>query len=188
MSEDLETFVIFFKALADANRLKIVGLLARQPQSVEELAANLGVSSATVSHHLQRLQAADLVEARVRQYYNVYALRPMVMQTMLERLLAGEHLATVAPLVQPNAYAARVLDEYFTHGKLRALPSPIQKREIVLRHIAETFEPGKRYTEKRVHEMLKMFHSDWATLRAELVRLKWLAHADGVYTRTARVE
>ncbi|MFN8401960.1 MAG: hypothetical protein U0V48_00135 [Anaerolineales bacterium] len=35
MSEELVTF---FKALADANRLKIVGLLAEKPYSVEELA------------------------------------------------------------------------------------------------------------------------------------------------------
>ena len=38
MSEELVTF---FKALADANRLKIVGLLAEKPYSVEELATLL---------------------------------------------------------------------------------------------------------------------------------------------------
>ena len=38
MSDEVVTF---FKALADANSLKIVGLLAQQPYSVEELAALL---------------------------------------------------------------------------------------------------------------------------------------------------
>ena len=49
MSEELVTF---FKALSDANRLKIIGLLAQQPYSVEELAALLNLKASTVSHHL----------------------------------------------------------------------------------------------------------------------------------------
>ena len=34
-----DQLLVFFKALADANRLKIVGLLAQQPYTVEQLAA-----------------------------------------------------------------------------------------------------------------------------------------------------
>ena len=51
MSDEL---VSFYKVLADANRLKIVGLLARQAYSVEELAALLKLKPSTVSHHLAR--------------------------------------------------------------------------------------------------------------------------------------
>ena len=71
MSEELVTF---FKALADANRLKIVGLLAQQPYSVEELAAILGLRPSTISHHLSKLVEAGLVSARADSYYNVYQL------------------------------------------------------------------------------------------------------------------
>lgn len=46
------TLLAFSKVLADSNRLKIVGLLAQQPHTVEQLAALLGVGSPTVSHHL----------------------------------------------------------------------------------------------------------------------------------------
>jgi DNA-binding transcriptional ArsR family regulator len=52
MSEELVTF---FKALSDANRLKIIGLLAQKPYSVEELAALLDLKASTVSHHLSKL-------------------------------------------------------------------------------------------------------------------------------------
>ena len=58
MSEELVTF---FKALADANRLKIVGLLAQQPYSVEQLAAILDLRPSTISHHLKELQLAGLI-------------------------------------------------------------------------------------------------------------------------------
>ncbi len=52
----METELVdFYKALADANRLKIVGLLANRAYSVEELAALLKLKPSTVSHHLAKL-------------------------------------------------------------------------------------------------------------------------------------
>ena len=66
--------VAFFKALADSNRLKIVGLLAQQPYSVEELAALLELKPPTVSHHLSKLAEVGLVSARAEGYYSVYQL------------------------------------------------------------------------------------------------------------------
>ncbi|HLE90839.1 MAG TPA: metalloregulator ArsR/SmtB family transcription factor, partial [Anaerolineales bacterium] len=69
-----EEFVSFFKALADPSRLKIVGLLAQQPYSVEELAALVGLKPSTVSHHLAKLSKVGLVHARTESYYNVYQL------------------------------------------------------------------------------------------------------------------
>lgn len=71
MSDELVTF---FKALADSNRLKIVGLLAEKPYSVEELAELLQLKPSTVSHHLARLSEAGLVQSRSESYYNVYRL------------------------------------------------------------------------------------------------------------------
>ena len=69
-----EQLLTFFKALADANRLKIIGLLSQQPYSVEQLAALLNIRPPTVSHHLKLLSEAGLVSARAESYYNVYQL------------------------------------------------------------------------------------------------------------------
>ena len=44
------------KALADASRLRLIGLLAARRMAVEELAQATGLSSPTVAHHLQRLR------------------------------------------------------------------------------------------------------------------------------------
>jgi hypothetical protein len=38
-----------------------------------------------------------------------------------------------------------------------------------LRHVVKSFEVGKRYSEKRVNEILAQYHEDTATLRRELV-------------------
>ena len=61
MSDEL---VDFFKAFADSSRLKIIGLLAEKPYSVEELASLLNLKPSTVSHHLTRLTKTGLVTMR----------------------------------------------------------------------------------------------------------------------------
>ena len=89
MSEEL---VIFFKALADSNRLKIVGLLAEKSYSVEELAELLQLKPSTVSHHLSRLSEAGLVKARSESYYNVYHLDQSVLDEKARTMLRTERL------------------------------------------------------------------------------------------------
>ena len=128
MSEPLEKLVTFFKALAAENRLRIVALLAHQPQSVEDLAANLGVSSATVSHHLEKLRQADLVEARVQQYYNVYMLRADVLRQMAEQLLSADAIKSAASTLPLDGYASKVLDDYLVRGRLKEIPRQLKKR------------------------------------------------------------
>ncbi|HNC99899.1 MAG TPA: ArsR family transcriptional regulator, partial [Myxococcota bacterium] len=44
-----EILLPFFKSLADANRLRIIGLLAHQERGVEELAEALDLRPSTVS-------------------------------------------------------------------------------------------------------------------------------------------
>jgi biotin operon repressor len=182
-SEPAKQFITFFKALADPNRLKIVGLLAHRPQSVEELAANLGISSGTVSHHLQRLQKANLVQAHVESYYNVYALRAEVLRQMAERLLTPDAIKATTTQSDLDTYSTQVLNEYWVRGRLKSIPSQLIKREIVLRRLVREFEEGRRYSEKRVNEILKVYYADYARLRTELLNLNLLAQEKGHYSR-----
>ena len=59
-SEDAEATAALFKALGDPARVRIVNLLARNPESVCvcELTPALGLSQPTVSHHLKKLVQA----------------------------------------------------------------------------------------------------------------------------------
>ena len=61
MEETFNELLAFFKALSDATRLKLIGLLAQKESSVEELAAMLDVNPSTVSHHLSKLGEIGLV-------------------------------------------------------------------------------------------------------------------------------
>jgi ArsR family transcriptional regulator len=67
-----------FKALADRNRVRIVGLLAAAEDAVCvcELMPALGVAQPTVSYHLKLLLDAGLVEREQRGRFGFYRLTP----------------------------------------------------------------------------------------------------------------
>jgi biotin operon repressor len=177
--------LFFFKALADANRLKMVGLLAGKPQTVEQMAAILGLSPSTVSHHLSRLSDAGLVSARAESYYNLYELNVHVLEAMSKRLLGSENLVALAGDMDLNAFDRKTVNDYLTpDGRLKTIPAQRKKLEAVLRHVVQSFEPGKRYPEKKVNEILKHFHEDTASLRRELVGYHLMMRQSGEYWRT----
>lgn len=68
-------------------------------------------------------------------------------------------------------------------GALRTFPARRAKRLVVLAHVAEAFEPGVRYPEDQVNEMLRPFHPDVAALRRYLVDEGLLRRTPGVYWR-----
>lgn len=167
MSEEL---VDFYKALADASRLKIVGLLANRAYSVEELAALLELKPSTVSHHLAKLAEVGLVSAKTESYYNVYRLEEKALEEKTRRLLSREDFQSAAADVDVDAYDRKVVADYKRRdGSLKTIPAQRKKLEAVLRHVVEAFEPGKRYSEKQVNKILSGFHEDTASLRRELV-------------------
>ena len=72
-----------FKALADPTRRRILELLRGGPQSAGYLAAQFGVSAATVSHHLAVLRDAGLISDEKRGKYIYYALNTSVVEDLL---------------------------------------------------------------------------------------------------------
>jgi DNA-binding transcriptional ArsR family regulator len=170
----------FFKALADANRLKILGLLAREPYSVEQLAEILQLRPSTVSHHLSRLSEVGLVSASAESYYNIYHLETEALEEKARRLLAEETLPAIAADIDTDAYDRKVLKNFTTpDGRLKAFPAQRKKMEAILRYVLKAFQPGKRYSEKEVNEMLSNYFEDYTTLRRELVEYKMLAREGG---------
>jgi len=51
--------------------------------------------------------------------------------------------------------------------------------EAILRYIARAFQPGDRYTEREVNEILEKYHRDTATLRRELIGAGLLERSSG---------
>jgi biotin operon repressor len=177
-----EQLLTFFKALADTNRLKIIGLLAQRPYSVEQLSAMLELRPPTVSHHLKLLSEAGLVSARAESYYNLYQLEPGVLEQIAHHLAKQESLPSMAAEVDLEAYDRKILrDVLMPDGRLKIIPAQRKKREVVLRHILKQFEPGMHYTERQVNDILVRFHEDTATLRREMISYKMMDRAEGKY-------
>jgi len=165
-----EELVTFFKALSDGSRLKIIGLLAQQPYSVEELAALLDLKASTVSHHLAKLAQVGLVSAKTESYYNVYQLDEKALETKSRSIFSQENLAASVEDVDADAYDNKVIKD-FVHkdGSLKAIPAQRKKLEAILRYVVKAFDVNKRYSEKKVNEILSSYHEDTASLRRELV-------------------
>ena len=86
--EQAEGTAAMFKALADPARVKIVNLLARsdEPVCACELNPFIGLTQATVSHHLKRLTDAGLLEREPRGKWAYFSLNPEAV-SLLEGLV-----------------------------------------------------------------------------------------------------
>lgn len=183
----IEDLLGFFKVLGEPNRLKIVGLLTHRPHTVQEVADRLGVGVSTASHHLARLADAGLVTARAESYYNLYALRTEVLTDLARTLLRDADARPRTDTEGLETFDRKVLDAFTTpDGRIKAFPVQEKKFLVLLRHVLKGFEPGVRYTEKRVNQILKNYNDDTARLRRALVDHRLMARegGGGKYWRT----
>jgi ArsR family transcriptional regulator, arsenate/arsenite/antimonite-responsive transcriptional repressor len=77
-AEEAEATAAIFKALADPARIKIVNMVARadEPVCACEFIPALGLSQATVSHHLKKLTDAGLLDREQRGKWAYFGLNP----------------------------------------------------------------------------------------------------------------
>jgi len=183
---------VALRALADASRLRLVGLLAGRPMAVEELAAATELSAGTVVHHLKRLEAAGLVESRPRWPYVEYSLRVDRLAAVSKQLAGLEQADEPgAELAGPEgqslpAYDAKVLRAFLRDGRLVSIPAQERKRQAVLRYLAaRCFAEDRPYPEREVNERLGRYHEDVAALRRYLVGAGLMTRAGGEYRRAS---
>lgn len=177
------------KALSDASRLRIVGLLAAgRRMAVEDLAASLELTPGTVVHHLKRLRDAGLVESRPRPPYVEYSLRLERLAQIgaelgrLSREEAAQDEGYMPEVEWASGKAARVLRSFFEGSRLLSIPAQHSKRMVVLRYLAETVFPEEReYPEKEVNQLLALRHPDVASLRRYLVDEGFMQREAGIY-------
>jgi predicted transcriptional regulator len=178
--QHLHDLLRFFKVLGEPNRLKIVGLLARRPHTVEDLGRQLGVGVSTVSHHLSRLADAGLVTARAESYYNLYSLRTEVLSAMAKTILHEAEQPRREESGHLDMFEQRVIATFTSpDGRITAFPVQEKKFLVLVRYVLKAFEPGIKYTEKRVNQLLKEYNEDTARLRRSLVEYKYMAREGG---------
>ena len=103
------------------------------------------------------------------------------------RLLSRDELPKLAAGVDMNAYDRKVMENFIDpEGRIKQFPAQRKKFDVLLRHVVKAFEPGVRYPEKRVNEILSEYNEDTAYLRRSLVEAKYMARegGGGAYWRT----
>ena len=73
------------------------------------------------------------------------------------------------------------------NGRLTDIPAQHKKRMVVLRWLVEDFQPGRRYPEPEVNDILGRRHPDLAALRRYLVDEELMQRRRAVYWRTGSV-
>ena len=84
-----------------------------------------------------------------------------------------------------GGYEARVLENFVdAAGRLNGIPAQRKKRLAVLRWLVEDFQPGRRYREAVVNQVISRRHPDFATLRRHLVDEELMQRKRSIYWRT----
>jgi predicted transcriptional regulator len=184
---NLETLMQFFKALANENRLKMLGTLANKECGVEELATILNLKAPTISHHLGILKDLGVVAMRVEGNDHLYRLESDGLESITKHVFASFSSESVADLgedVESGSWERKVLNNFVGGGKIREIPAGYKKRLVILKWLAEFFEEGRNYTEKEVNKIIGRYHPDFSTLRRELIVNKLMQRERGVYWHT----
>lgn len=174
-----DELVNFMKSLADAERLKIAGLLGVEPLSHTQIAERLAMKPAEVHHHLEQLTAAGLAHKEG----NLYSLDSQVVEKLSRQVLAQSR--PPAPEYDGDEFEVKTLRAYISpEGTLKAIPTQHKKLMVILSHLVKNFEPGIKYPEGQVNQILRRFHEDTAALRRYMVDNRLLSREKGIYWRT----
>ena len=187
--ESFHILLRFFKALADDSRLKIVGILANQECSVEELAVLLHLKEPTISHHLTKLNELKLVKMRSSGSTQLYKLDSEILQSFSKEIFTSVEMDSLIEDGDTQVWENKVLKNYIasdranSHPRLQEIPASRKKRLVILKWLANHFEIGVNYPEPKVNEILKRYHPDCATLRRELIGYQLMQRKNAVYWR-----
>jgi hypothetical protein len=182
--EHFDQLLQFFKVLGNESRLKILGLLAQEERSVNELAVILDVKEPTISHHLAMMKEMGLVDVQAAGNERIYSLVSSFLDNMNKDIFSQNNLAT---LVEENdnadAWDRKVL-KAFVHGELiQEIPTKLKKRQVILKWLVEKFEEGVEYSEAEISQRLKQHHPDYAALRRYLIENGYMQRENGIYWR-----
>lgn len=187
--DERRALMMSLQAMLDMEMLKVVAALMGGERPLIEVAEELGVPPSFSRGPLGRLIFLEIVAAREsdgRIFCKLNRRRLHALNGALQRLsrdlFAGERPANAAESADVDEADRRVLRGLLRGEELKHIPSG-DRLQPVLRWLAGKFEPGRRYPEREVNELLKRHHPDFATLRRDLVDFRYLAREREIYWR-----
>src|SRR5262245_2289205 len=85
-----------FRALADSTRLRLLAAMVDRPRCGQDLAAEVGVSTPTVSHHLKVLSQAQLLTESRQPPYVFYQLDLQALQRAVKAVSTPQRVRELA--------------------------------------------------------------------------------------------
>ena len=183
---DSHELLDFVKAMADVDRLRIIGVLARQSADRSEIAGHLNMPLRDVVDHLAFLEHIGVIILKD----DLYELNTDNLENMARTQLREEKTEYV-PAPDLDDKSRKVLVSCLEpDGTIKRLPSQPAQLNVILNYLVQAFTPGVDYTEKEVNTIIRRFHVDVSGLRRDLVDAGLLARErDGSrYWRTDYVE
>jgi DNA-binding transcriptional ArsR family regulator len=162
--------------LADDERRRVVAAVILGAASLDAVVTATGVPAGRVSRALGRLADAGLVVESGAGLAIDGAAFIAAARAARARPPRTEHDSETGEV-------RKVLDAFVRDGRITALPAAWGKRLVVLDWLAQSFDPGLRYAERDVNEILAERHPDTAMLRRALVDEGFLDRAGGEYWR-----
>jgi hypothetical protein len=155
----------FVKAMASAERLRIIGVLVRGRATQSKIAEQLGMPVREVFNHLSFLAHVGVIH----ETDGVYDLDEKAIESFARGQFEGKRPSYEASQEEPED-VRKVLKNFLNaDGTLKQIPLQGSKVLIVLNFIVDAFAFDTNYTEKEVNTILRRFHVDTATLRRYLV-------------------
>ena len=167
------------KLLLDPHRLAVVGALALAARTPEDAAEHAGVD---VRVALETVASLRQLGAAIEEGGGAYRLDHGALRQLAQRL--PQPAPPDATIFHGMTGEEReILARFFVGDRLTEIPTSRSKRLVVLERLALEFEPGRRYPESEVNDLLGRFHPDYASLRRYLVDEQLLDRESGEYWR-----
>ena len=182
--ESLDDLVAVLKAVADPTRLRLLGLIVDRARCGQDLASALGISAPTVSHHLQVLREAGLLEETREGPYRFYSLDLSALRGAAKSLSSKKSVQSFANAAAMPESERKVLRTFFDGPRLVAFPARRKKRLIVFEEVLRRLPRRKEYGERELSRFIEAIHPDYCTIRRELVMNKYMERERGRYRLT----
>jgi len=175
---------LYFKALGDGTRLKIVRALMEREMYQEQLCQELGLTAATVSFHMKKLTQAGLVDFHRVRVYTMYRLKTEALQPSVADVICPKaEEAPTKPLDPGEQFRRKVVRAFMPNGYCATMPAHEKKRMVIYEEIYRGFTPGQSYPEKTVNEIISRVFADYCLVRRTMIEMGWMTRdARNIYT------
>lgn len=186
---ELQGLLYYAGLLSDPAALRVVGALAANAQSADDLRRLARLKPVDMSRLLDRLRWLGLLHQQPDGEGALYRLDEHGLKRFARAVQAvskdtfPKRQQSAADLEEGEEWERKVLRNFFEGERLRELPATRKAANVVLRWLADRFERDVRYPEREINAIIKRYHPDTATLRRGMIDAGLMRRENNIYWR-----